>query len=118
VTPRVGRLTISPRPTTMRAGVHRSFSVQVLDRAGRTIEGTPVQVRWGSRATAGETAKARWLRNISQASRPASEPVVVSFDAAGRYEIIAVLGANTDIGDFAGTHADTVNVDVLDEPKR
>jgi hypothetical protein len=118
VTPRVGRLTISPRPTTLRTGERRSCSVLVLDRAGRTIEGTPVQLRWGSRATAGETAKARWLRNISQASRPASEPVVVSFDAPGRYEIIAVLGANTDIGDFAGTHADTVNVDVLDEPKR
>lgn len=108
VTPRVGRLAISPRPTTMRTGERRSFSVRVVDRAGRAIEGTPVELRWGSGATDGESPRTRTRRNFAQESRPAIAPVDLGFDKPGRYEIVAVLG----------THADTVNVDVVDAPKR
>jgi len=118
VTPRVARLVISPRPTTMRTGERRSFSVLVVDRAGRAIEGTPVQLRWGSRATERESAMMRGRRNVSHESRPATEPVAVGFDQPGRYEIVAVLGARSEFADSPGTHADTVNVDVTDAPKR
>jgi hypothetical protein len=94
VTPRVGRFAISPRPTTMHTGERRSLSVLVIDRAGRAIEGAPVELLWGQKN--------------SHESRLATRPVSVAFDKPGRYEIIAVLGS----------HADTVNVDVTDAPER
>jgi hypothetical protein len=101
----------------MRAGERRSFSVLMVDRAGRAIEGTPVQLKWGSRATEGESARMA-RRGFSHESRLATEPVAVGFDQPGRYEIIAVLGVRAEFVDSPGTHADTVNVDVMDAPKR
>ena len=118
VTPRVGRLTISPRPSTMRAGELRSFSVRVADRAGRVIDGTPVQLRWGARAIDGETAKMRFRRLNAQETRPANDSVALRFDQPGRYEIVAGLGGNGDPDAFPSRYADTVNVDVFDMPKR
>jgi hypothetical protein len=118
VTPPVGRLAISPRPKRMRLGEPQSFTVRVVDRAGRVIEGTPVQLRWGNRATDGETAKMRFLRTVAQETRFASKPVAVRFDKPGRYEIVAVLGVTGETADSPARYADTVNVDVLDRPKR
>ena len=54
----------------------------------------------------------------SQQSRSALGRVAVSFDKPGRYEIVAVLGADGDAPHDPGTYADTVNVDVVDMPKR
>ena len=93
VTPAVGRLVISPRPATMTAGDSTLFVVRVLDRAGRTIEGTPVELMWGAK-------ESHW-------ASLATEPVRVSFPRPGRFEIVATLGA----------HADTVNVEVV-SPRR
>jgi hypothetical protein len=118
VTPRVGRLVISPRPTTMRAGELQSFSVRVVDRAGRVIEGTPVQLRWGKRATEGETARMGFRRLNAQKTRPATNGVALRFDQPGRYEIIAGLGVIGDPDAFPCRYADTVNVDVVDMAKR
>ena len=94
VTPAVARLVIAPRPATMIAGDSTAvFTVRVSDRAGRAIEGTPVELKWGGKGS-------YW-------ASLAMEPVRVAFPQPGRFEIVATLGA----------YADTVNVDVV-APRR
>jgi hypothetical protein len=88
VTPRIAGLTISPRPTMMVVRDTTWFSVQVLDRAGRRIEGAPVDIYWGVTGRGfGSTA---------------IKPVPIRFDDPGHYKIVAVLGG----------HTDTLNVEV------
>jgi hypothetical protein len=88
VTPPIGRLRISPRPATMVARDSTWFSVYVLDRAGRRIEGAPVDIFWGVTGRGyGSTA---------------IKPVSIRFDDPGHYKIVAAVGS----------HADTLDVDV------
>jgi hypothetical protein len=64
------------------------FSVYVLDRAGRRIEGAPVDIFWGVTGRGyGSTA---------------IKPVSIRFDDPGHYKIVAAVGS----------HTDTLDVDV------
>jgi hypothetical protein len=87
VTPPVARLEISPRSASVPVGDSVAFSVRVLDRAGRTVEGAPVEL-------VGEST-------FHQVWSPAGRSVV-RFTVPGRRRIHATLGA----------YADSVNVDV------
>lgn len=93
VTPPIGRMLISPRPTRMIAGDSTVFTVRVLDRSGRPIRGAPVELLWGT---------ATWRE-----ARMATVPVNVSFREAGRFMIVAGLGE----------HADTLHVEVAAPPR-
>jgi hypothetical protein len=93
VTQPVGKLTISPRPASMIAGSPTTFTVRVIDRSGRTIEGPPVELRWDTYAG--------YVRS-------SSESVTVTFTQPGRHRIAASLGA----------FSDSLSVDVRPAPSR
>jgi hypothetical protein len=81
---------ITPRPSTMRVGETRELSVQVIDRSGRPILGTPVELKW--------------ITDV----RLANNPVPISFDTPGRQAVVASLG----------TRVDTLWVHVTESPSR
>jgi len=80
VTRPVARVMISPRPRSMIAGSPMAFTARVLDRAGRTIEGPFIDLKWDT--------------NVSATSP--SKPVTVTFTQPGRHWVAASLGTYTD----------------------
>jgi hypothetical protein len=93
VTPRVGRVEILPRPTSMRRGDSVAFRVRVYTAAGAPLDGAPAELRWD----VGTTTRVRDARR----------PVAVSFDSAGRRLLV---------GRFLHL-ADTLSVDVTEPPR-
>jgi hypothetical protein len=86
VTRPIARVKISPRPTSMIAGSPMAFTARALDRAGRTVEGLAIELKWDTNASV----------------TSALEPVTVTFTQPGRHWVAASLG----------THTDSVMVDV------
>jgi hypothetical protein len=80
VTRPVARVMISPRPSSMIAGSPMAFTARVLDRAGRTVEGPSVDLKWDTNASVTSPSK----------------PVTVTFTQPGRHWVAATLGAYTD----------------------
>ena len=91
VTVPIGRVILSPRPTTMRVHEPLDFTARVLDRSGHRIVGAPAEIMWGTPTS--------HIASIDSAT--------ITFDQPGRREIIATAGARADtlIVDVIGTTA-------------